>query len=381
MKKGLIILGVVIVVVGGGVSLLWAHQSKPVPVKTVSVKRRTITETVTAVGSIVPAHIITIRSALDGMVTKMYKNIGDAVKKGDSLALVGPNVAPATLAQAITNVEAQEAKVAADRVQVASDRLLIKNRLANENYSSYVTDLSTLRQDEATLKYDKQYRGLTQYGKAMIAGKLEKGQVESPIDGYILQRNVDVGDTIISVSSNQAATNLFTIADMSAMVFKGAVDELDADKLKVGIKASVEVGPLGGKKVQGKLTRLGLQSNQENKKYSSSAADENTNSPFNVGFQVEIGSLVLPKKVILRSGFSATATFVTHVYKQVLTLPQKVVHFTQQGAYVMVSQGDQKPAKKVTVKAGGSDGLYVEILSGLKEGTAVLEPTGKENAS
>jgi HlyD family secretion protein len=381
MRKGLIITGAIVAVIVVAVVLSITLHPKAQPPATVSLSKRTITEKVTAVGSIVPKHIITVRSALDGIVTKMYKDIGNEVKKGDNLALVGPNVAPTTLAQAISQVATQEVKVAGDRKLVANDELLIKNKLASTNYSTYINDLSTLHQDEATLKYYKQNLGITQYGRAEIAGKLEKGQVVSPIDGYILQRNVDVGDSIISVSSNQAATNLFTIADMNEMVFKGSVDELDADKLKVGSSATVAVGPLEGEKIKGTLTALGLQSNQENAKFSSTSTDSNSNSPFNVGFQVEVSQLVSKKKNLLRSGFSATATFIVHQYKDVQTLPQSVVHFTQTGAYVLVYQGAGKPSKKVTIKTGGSDSSYVQVLSGLKSGDKVMMSTGKEDAS
>lgn len=380
MRKGLVITVVVAAVVLVGVAAAIIYQPKPKPPATVSLQKRTILETVTAVGSIVPKHIITVRSALDGIVTRIYKDISDGVKKGDNLALVGPNVAPSTLAQSISQVRSQEAKIAGDRKLLANDELLIKNHLASTNYSSYISDLSALQQDLATLEYYKQDLGLIQYGTATIAGKLEKGQVISPIDGYILQRNVDVGDSIISVSSNQAATNLFTIADMNEMVFKGAVDELDADKLKTGLLATIEVGPLPGEKIKGSLTALGLQSNQENAKFSGNNNSGTDNSPFNVGFQVEVGQLVSPKKDLLRSGFSATATFVVHTYKDVQTLPQSVVNFTQTGAYVLVYQGNM-PARKVIIKTGGSDSSYVQVVSGLKPGDKVLLSTETEGTN
>jgi HlyD family secretion protein len=380
MKKALIVTGI-IVLVGVGLVLAVKLHSKPVVTPTVSMKKRTIVERVTAVGNILPKHIITIRSALDGIVTNTYKGIGDFVKKGEALALVGPNVSPSTLAQAISLVTTQEAKVAGDKKLVANDEILIANKLVTTNYSTYVSDLSTLKQDEATLLYNKQNLGLIQYGQAVIVGKLEKGQVLSPIDGFVLQQNVDVGDSIISLSSNQSATNLFTIANMDDLVFRGEVDELDADKLKLNMKATVDVGPLEGKSITGTLTGLGLQSNEENEKYSSSSSSSSTstNTPFNVGFQVEVEKLIIPKGVTLRSGFSATASFIVKTYKDVLTLPQSVVHFTATSASVMVFQGEKIPAKKVIVKTGGSDGSYVQILSGLKADDKVLAVSGNDD--
>ena len=371
MKKSVVITGVVLAI--GGAGYYFVGSSKPATVVQAmeTVSKRTITERVTAVGTIVPGHIITVRSALSGIVTQVNKNIGDSIKQGDTLALVGPSVAPATLAQALATVAAQKAKVAADKKLLESDKKLIAEGLASKNYSSYISNLSTLKQDQASLEYDKQNLGLLQYGKATIAGKQEKGQVISPITGHILQRNVDVGDSIISISSAQAATNLFTIADMSDMVFDGSVDELDADKLKPGMKAIVHVGPLSDAKVSGKLLRLGLQSNQENAKYTTSVST--STSPFNVGFQVQVGQLVLPKGVELKSGFSATATFTSQVHKNVPTLPQSAVHFTATSAYVLVPQGTQGGSKKVTIKTGLSDSRYVEILSGLKVGDKVLK--------
>lgn len=370
-KKAIIITGTALVVAGAGYHFWGSSQAAPVVVATETVAKRTITEKVTAVGTILPGHITTVRSALSGIVTHVYKNIGDPIKQGDTLALVGPSVAPATLAQALATVAAQEAKVAADKKLVANDKKLIDNHLASPNYSAYISDLSTLKQDLATLEYNKQNLGLVQYGKATVAGKEEKGQVTSPITGYILQRNVDVGDSIISISASQSATNLYTIADMSDMVFDGSVDELDANKLKAGMTASVSVGPLSGVAISGKLLRLGLQSNQENAKYGTTTTT--TTSPFNVGFQVQVGDLALPKGVQLKSGFSATATFISQVHKDVPTLPQSVVHFTATSAYVLVPNGKKGGSRKVTIKTGLSDSSYVEILSGLKVGDKVLK--------
>jgi multidrug efflux pump subunit AcrA (membrane-fusion protein) len=136
---------------------------------------------------------------------------------------------------------------------------------------------------------------------------------------------------------------------------------------------------LGGEKVQGTLNALGLQSNQENEKFSSTNTSLNTNSPFNVGFQVEVGNLVSDKKELLRSGFSATTTFVVHEYKDVDTLPQSAVHFSETETYVMVYEGPKMPSKKITVKTGGSDSSYVQILSGLKPGDKVLMTTSEES--
>lgn len=377
MKKTLITLGIIVVII-----IIWlvARSGNKPAQQTVAVTRHTITETVTAVGNIVPKHIITVRSALTGIVTRIYKNNGDKVTKGENLALIGPNVAPDTLAQAISQVDAQKAKVVGDQKLVNNDTNLIKSKLTTSAYSNYINNVSTLAQDQATLLYYIQNLGLLKEGRATIGGVVQKGQVVSPIDGYILHRFVDVGDSIISLSSTQSATNLFVIADMSDMVFRGAVNEVDADKLKVGMPAKVSIGPLGGIKINGNLAELGLQSNQENKRFNTSNQQQSSDSPFSVGYEVKIDHLVLPKAKYIRSGFSATAQFTSHVYKNVLTLPERVVQFTATGSYVWVPQGKGKLAKKVEVTTGASDGTNIQIVSGLKLGDTVLVNAGSSNA-
>jgi HlyD family secretion protein len=123
-----------------------------------------------------------------------------------------------------------------------------------------------LSSNQAQLDNFKQNLDLYDKGEALINGKWQRGLVVSPVTGFILQRNVDRGDSVISLQSAQAATTLFTIANMKDLIFKGMVDENDAHKLHLNMPATIQVGALPNKKISGVIDRLALQSDEENQK-------------------------------------------------------------------------------------------------------------------
>ena len=188
-----------------------------------------------------------------------------------------------------------------------------------------------------------------------------------------MTRNVDVGDPVISLSSAQASTILFTMANMKNLVFKGSIDEMDASRIHLGMEAIISIGAIDSKKeITGTVTKIGLQSEQENEKTGSSSIDSNL--PFNVSFQVEISHLKIPKGLLLRSGYSAVATINIKTAKDVLILPERVLHFKGDAVYVLLpseKKNEKDIEREVTI--GISNGITAQITNGLKLGERVLD--------
>ncbi|MBU1558441.1 MAG: efflux RND transporter periplasmic adaptor subunit, partial [Gammaproteobacteria bacterium] len=304
MKKWLFLL-ILIVVVGAG---LWGyfHFRQPVQaLPTVAVTKGTIVEQAQAVGYIKPQHSNTIKSQVDGIVGKIFHYEGEFVKKGTPLIEISPTPSPeeyASAYQALNDATSRtnNAKNDLDRYERA-----LKLGLISKDYTDYIAAKRTYQTDRFSQILAAQKLALLEKGKTTVAGKAIANIVTSPIDGFILNRLVDVGDSVISISSAQSSTALFTMANMSDLKFEGTVDEIDASKIKDGMAATITVGALSDQKITGVLTRISLQSDKENQAQGAGTVD--SDSPFNIGFKVEVTQLKAPTNILLRSGYSATA--------------------------------------------------------------------------
>ena len=135
---------------------------------------------------------------------------------------------------------------------------------------------------EAQKKYNlaKNQRALSEQkvslltrGETTVSGKAIGNIVNSTTDGYILYRNVNIGDPVISLKSSQAATALFVIANMKELIFSGSVDERDAARIKIGMAAKVKIGSLPDQEIKGVVSRVALQSDKESSKISGTSSD------------------------------------------------------------------------------------------------------------
>lgn len=365
MKKWIIIASVLLLI---SLTIYWKmSHSHPSPIATVEVKRGTINEESVAVGDILPKHSITVKSQLSGIITGLSYEAGDYVHKGDVLLEIQPNPTPDQYAKALSLLKEDQADVDALMKKMHNYDGLIQSKNVTENYQDAVILKGELAHAKANLEYDQQFFDLLTKGNATIEGKKIESVVTSPVDGFILQRNVDVGDPVVSLASNQAATVLFTIANMDNLIFKGSVDEIDAGKLTLNMPAVVEIAALPGQKVKGILTQLSLQSEQ------ASTNDTSSTSPFNVGFQVEISQLDVPAGVLLRSGYSATATIIVKTVSDVLLIPESAVLFKEHKTYVQLPPVKNGQATEIQIDTGLSDGMLIEVKKGLTLGQTILK--------
>jgi HlyD family secretion protein len=369
MKKWLIIIILLLLVAGGW---FFYHQRKEVkPVLTVTVKKGTIVEKAQAVGYIKPLNLITVKSQVGGIVARIFHYEGEYVKAGTKLLEITPTPSPTEYATAYEALkEARAAKESAQCDMLRYEKAL-KGRLISKSYGEYITAKKNYQTAEAQRVLAEQKLALLKKGRTVVEGKQMAGIVINPIDGYILNRNVDVGDPVISLSSAQSATSLFTVANMQTMMFRGEVDEMDAAKVHVGMPAVVKIGSVPDKKIHGILTRISLQSEQQDVAQGGSSATPD--SPFSVGFQVEVTKLQAPKELVLRSGYSATADIKIKTASDVLILPERVIHFKKGQPYVLIPAVGQQEPKKQPIKIGLTDGMRVEVQEGLKLGDKVLD--------
>lgn len=341
------------------------------------VTKGNITQVVTAVGTLEPKQIITVSSMIPGTVDKLFHDEGSFVKMGTPLMRIKPNPTPAAVAQDKRTLEQK----------------IVDERLAEQTLTRYKQGIHTgaISQDDFT-KAKQAYKdakvqrqlaqeqlGLLVSGSANIDGENVTSTIVSPINGYILKRYVDVGSNVVAQTQSLAGEVLFTIANMQQMIFKGQIDEIDAGKLKIGMPAQVSLAALPEKMLNGKLSLIALQSEQdaatiESTGKTATVGDNSTgttSSPFNVGFAVQIDKLQLPKSAQLRAGYSATATITVKTLNNVLLVPESaIIPAKGDSAYIYINVNG-KP-KKHLIKIGIADGMHVQVISGLTLGQQIL---------
>jgi HlyD family secretion protein len=176
---------------------------------------------------------------------------------------------------------------------------------------------------------------------------------------------VDPGDPVVPLTSYQEGTELATLADMSDLIFKGTVDEIDVGKLSVGMPVRLKIGALPDQVITGKLSHIAPQ------------AVEKDNAKL---FEVKI--VMDPfEDIMLRAGYSANADIVIREKKDILLIPERLVTFEDDGAKTFVEipgTDPEAPPEKIAIGTGLSDGLNIEVVSGLKEGEKLVQHPPKE---
>ena len=350
-----------------------SHKSKDNLIK---VTRGTLVEQALAVGNIMPLHSISVTSSFAGTVVKLFHDEGDAVKQGELLLEIKPNPTPADLDTAKRTLD--EKKVAEQTANAHLQRLqtlLKQNYVTEDEFDKAVKDYQSAKIQR---KLAEEQLAILQQGKAKVGEQTIQSVIASPIDGYILSRNVDVGDPVVPQTDYQTGKTLFTIANMHDLIFKGQVNEIDVGKLHDNMPATLTLSALPDTKISGTLSKISLESTQLDKQNNPSInttqdTPDNTNTtPFNVGFNVEINNLTIPPNTQLRAGYSANAEITIKTVKAALMLPERVINFKDGKAFVWLPGRNNKP-KQHDIKIGISDGINVEILSGLKENQKVLD--------
>ncbi|HET7452195.1 MAG TPA: efflux RND transporter periplasmic adaptor subunit [Thermoanaerobaculia bacterium] len=334
--------------------------------KLVTVESGAITEKALAVGQIEPRQKFSIKSTITGIVKKSMIQVGDRVRAGDPLFEINPDPTPTDITTVTNSVSSTTAALAKARLDYERTASLYKQGLASKadfDAAKTILDLAAISAQGAV-----QNREITLNGKVKDAGIMIESIVRAPASGTVLTRAVNVGDPVVPLTSYQPGTELATVADMSDLLFRGTIDEIDVGKIAVGMPTRIKVGALPSDVVTGKVTRIAPQAQQKEGA-----------TLFDVWIELDPAT-----KITLRAGYSANAEIVIREKKDVLTIPERLVEFEDGGnkAFVQVAPADPKGKPvKTEVKVGISDGLNVEIVSGLTAGQKLVEKPPKEITS
>jgi HlyD family secretion protein len=330
--------------------------------KEVEVTTGNIVEKAVAVGQIQPRQKFQVKSKISGIVRRTMVEVGDTVRAGDPLFEIAPDPTPLERTEVDRRVESAQASFR--RAQSDYQRATELARSGVLPGSEVDQKKEAYELARVALTKAQMDRELVQKGNlSSTAGK--ESIIRAPAAGTVLTRAVNPGDPIVPLTSYQPGTEMASIADMSDLIFLGTVDEIDVGKLSVGMPARIKVGALPSDVVTGRVARIAPQAQQKEGA-----------TLFDVEIELDPG-----QKITLRAGYSANADVIIREKKDVLVVPERLVAFEDGGQKTTVElpgAGPNAEPKKVEIKTGISDGLNIEVVSGLRKGDKVVERPPKE---
>jgi HlyD family secretion protein len=325
----------------------------------VPVTRGTIVEKALAVGTVEPEREISVKSKVSGVVKTIFADAGTFVRAGEPLLEVRPDPTPLELADAKRQVQLKEVEMAnLDKERARQESLVQKKLISEREYEEFQR---RYQESQLQLKITRERLALLESGRVKIEETSIESIVKAPIDGFVLRKSVEVGDPVTPLTSYQEGTVLMKMANMERLLFKGTVDEIDVGKLKEGQEAELKVGALPSEKIVGTLSKISLK------------AEKKENATV---FPIEI-TVPTASNSRLRAGYSANANVIIQKKDSVLMIPERVVTFRNDSAFVSADLGGGKKEERF-VRTGLSDAISIEIVEGLKEGDQVFEKPVKK---
>jgi len=363
LVKWLFILAIVVGVTGAIYAWVGKRGDDGPGFTLVSAELGSITDKALAVGQIEPRERFQVKSKVSGIVKRCDVEVGDTVRMGDRLFEIAPDPTPQELLDVDHRLRSAEARFDKAKADWARGQELHVQGLMSKG------DLDALEEQfelaRVSLEQASDNRQLTRSGRVSGGATEVETVVRAPAAGTVLSRAVNVGDPVVPLTSYQPGTELAAVADMGDLIFKGTVDEIDVGKIAVGMTCRIKVGALPEDVVTGRLARIAPQ------------AQKNEGATL---FDVEI-ELDPGQQVVLRAGYSANADIVIREKTDIVLVPERLVQFEDDGevTYVEVpGDGPDAEPQKVTVELGLSDGLNVEIVSGLEVGDEVVQRPPRE---
>lgn len=303
---------------------------------TQDVARGDMTVTVTATGNLEPRNQVDIGSELSGAIRAVYVDVNDEVRAGQVLAALDTTRLNAQVLQAQSSLTSAEARViqsdaGVKEARAAYARLQKVRELSGGKLPSQqdldVADASVARA-EGEAAAAKAAVAQARASLEAVRTDLSKTQIRSPINGVVLVRSVEPGQTV--AASLQVAT-LFTLAeDLKKMELHVSVDEADVGSVQVGQKATFTVDAFPNRSFSAHITQVHFASNNTAKATASTASAASATTTGVVTYETVLE--VDNSELLLRPGMTATAEIVTTSIKDALLIPNAALRFTPEGA-------------------------------------------------
>lgn len=306
-----------------------------------------------ATGKVIPEDEIEIKPQIPGIIEKIFLEEGQKVKAGDLIATI--KVVPNEQSLNQSRGRVRNAELALNNVKIEYDRnkaLFDKGVISSQDFNNLQLQYDQAVQELENARADYQIIRKGSSGGSTSANT----NIRATVDGTILEIPVEEGYQVIQANNFNAGTTIATIADLSKMIFEGKVDEGEVAKLEVGTPLKISLGAVEGKELDAKL------------RFIAPKGIEETGA---VQFKIE-GDVEVKDDIFIRAGYSANASLVLEKKEDILVIPEALLQFDKKTdkPYVEVAKGEQEFERR-DIEIGISDGVNVEIVSGLSESDQV----------
>lgn len=366
MKKKIILAVIVaVVIIGGGIWLFGGAKAKhKVTYVTATASKGEISESVTATGTIEPVTEVEVGTQVSGIIDKIYADYNSVVTKGQLIAEMDRVTLQSELASQRAAYNGAKAEYEYQQ------KLYQRNKTLHEKQLISDTDYeqSVYNYEKARSSYESSQASL-----AKAERNLSYATITSPIDGVVISRDVEEGQT---VASGFETPTLFTIAaDLTQMQVVADVDEADIGGVEEGQRASFTVDAYPNDVFEGVVTQIRL----------GDAASSSTSSSSNTVVTYEVVISAHNPDLKLKPRLTANVTIYTLDRKDVLCIPARALRFTPEKPLigdndtVKDCEGEHKVWTRegntftaYPVEIGISNGINTEVISGIAAGTNVI---------
>ena len=307
-----------------------------------SVEQKTV-----VTGKVIPEDEVEIKPQISGIIQELFVEEGENVKEGDLLAKV--KVVPNEGSLNSAKGRVASLKIILDNAKIEFDRnklLYEKEIISKQDFQNASLNFDRASQDLANAKSDLEVILLGSAGGSSTANT----NIRATVAGTVLEIPVEAGDQVVESNTFNAGTTIATIADLNKMIFEGKIDESEVEKLKIEMPLAINLGAIQNKDFDAKLKFIAPKGNEE----------QGT-----VKFKIE-ADVFLDNSINVRAGYSANASLVLEKKDSVMVISEALLQFdkSDEEAFVEIEKSDQK-FKRIKIETGISDGINIEILSGL----------------
>ncbi|TGE27408.1 efflux RND transporter periplasmic adaptor subunit [Hymenobacter metallicola] len=351
MKR--IFLGILVLLLLAGfgwlVRYFWKQaHTDPVTYKTETPFLTDIVKKTVATGSIVPRREVQIKPQVSGIVEELFVEAGEPIKEGQLIARIRTVANAANVNNAQNNIQAARVALETSQIELNRQRPLFEQKvIAEQEYNRLLADVRAKKQALDAAENDLQ---IAQRGASRNTGGASN-MVRSTITGLVLDVPIKVGSSVVERNNFNEGTTIAAIADMKSLVFEGKIDESEVGKVREGMDLNLKVGALEGEDFPATLEYI---------------APKGITEEGAIKFQVRANVRLKPGQ-FLRAGYSANGDIVLGRRNQVLAIRESLLQFgkvNKDSVFVEVETAPQQFQKRL-VKTGLSDGINVEVLSGL----------------
>ncbi|MBR4817767.1 MAG: efflux RND transporter periplasmic adaptor subunit, partial [Bacteroidales bacterium] len=311
-----------------------------------------IQRTTVVTGKIIPRNEVNVKPQINGIIAEIYKKAGEQVQENEVIAKlkVIPDMNSLSSAQSrvrLSEINLKQAQTNYDREKALYDKQLV----SADEFEKVLQALNQAKEERSAAQDALE---VIRDGVSRSNATSSSTLVRSTITGLILDVPVKVGNSVIQANTMNDGTTVATVANMNDLIFDGNVDETEVGSLFEGLPVVITIGALQNYSFDATLEYI-----------SPKAVESNGANQFEIKAAVTVNS-----DQMIRSGYSANAEFVLEEAKGVLSLPESALEFDGDDTYVQVLNADGSTTR-TKVETGLSDGVNIEIKSGVTEGTKV----------